>query len=380
MKKIYLFALTAVAVLAGCNDSKEQFNSENDQDLIQFQSVVGKQGTGKALIKGAVYPEDVPFGSFAYALQQGQNWNDNFAQGTLFIDEAKIEKIGSDNLWTAKDIRYYWPKQGSLTFFSYSPYSATSAIVSCNQTNGIVAENFDATPSSGAQWNQDFMVSDIAKDQTKTIARNGVPTVFRHKLSTVLFKIGTLEKYDSIKSINGADTTYCAGSNVFKINAFQVNNIKAKGDYYQAMDTISAITGNDTIIEGWFNQYNDSVDYIMYNGDAKTLSWYKEYMDTLNTEYAELVDSSFIVLPQVLTDSLYFVLNYQHEVYAVDSVKPTTEFNYIDTIVLNTRDVKEWQMNKRYTYNILISLDEIKWAPSIVDWEEVPADTIIIDK
>lgn len=38
---------------------------------------------------------------------------------------------------------------------------------------------------------------------------------------------------------------------------------------------------------------------------------------------------------------------------------------------LNVKDIfNSWEMGKRYTFNLIFSLDEIKWAPGVGDWED----------
>ena len=42
------------------------------------------------------------------------------------------------------------------------------------------------------------------------------------------------------------------------------------------------------------------------------------------------------------------------------------------TKTLNVKDIFDsWEIGKRYTFNLIFSLDEIKWAPAVGDWEDV---------
>uniref|UniRef100_UPI003FF00AB7 hypothetical protein n=1 Tax=Candidatus Cryptobacteroides bacterium TaxID=3085639 RepID=UPI003FF00AB7 len=41
------------------------------------------------------------------------------------------------------------------------------------------------------------------------------------------------------------------------------------------------------------------------------------------------------------------------------------------TKTLNVKDIFDsWKIGKRYTFNLIFSLDEIKWAPGVGDWED----------
>ena len=40
---------------------------------------------------------------------------------------------------------------------------------------------------------------------------------------------------------------------------------------------------------------------------------------------------------------------------------------------LATIAVSEWEMGKRYIYNIIVGLDTIFFEPYVADWEDIPA-------
>lgn len=41
------------------------------------------------------------------------------------------------------------------------------------------------------------------------------------------------------------------------------------------------------------------------------------------------------------------------------------------TKTLNVKDIFDsWEIGKRYTFNLIFSLDEINWAPGVDDWED----------
>lgn len=59
---------------------------------------------------------------------------------------------------------------------------------------------------------------------------------------------------------------------------------------------------------------------------------------------------------------------------ATIEVKYTVTLNGISESYIKTLKVKDifdsWKMGKRYTFNLIFSLDEIKWAPAVGDWED----------
>lgn len=103
-----------------------------------------------------------------------------------FMDEVKVTRSGND--WTYNPL-FYWPVEGSLDFYAYSPAASTgvrSIDISANsQTVEIV---YDATTDCLMQ--EDFMV---ASALNRTYTTPTVPMDFRHVLSQVAFQAKSSE-------------------------------------------------------------------------------------------------------------------------------------------------------------------------------------------
>lgn len=359
MKRFILLASAALALCTACKDSKAVYDEDiqTQEDLIRFQTAVGKQQSSKGLITSSVYPDNVPFGSFAWALQKGQQWSADSAKSTRYITNGKVEKLveggSSLNLWTTKDV-HYWPKEGSLTFFSYSPYAETSGIVSCSSADGIKVTDFDLAPDA-PQWDVDFMVSKKVTDQNKVKAINGVPTVFGHKLSTVLFTV-RLDKDDYAPYIDGSSSIFSAGSTRFFLQQISLMGIYSKATYN---------AGN-------WSDYSNPITYDFYKRNTadecmEVLGW-KTGKQVCDYKSESNSDKSVIVMPQSLAKAK-LVVKYWTWTYSQESEVPSTKLLISDTVSINTK-IPEWEMNKRYTYNIVFSLqdDEIEWAPYVESW------------
>ena len=52
----------------------------------------------------------------------------------------------------------------------------------------------------------------------------------------------------------------------------------------------------------------------------------------------------------------------------------TADLDFYNTTAL--ADNNKWEMGKRYTYNIVIGLDEIYFAPSVANWTDVAVNPI----
>ena len=197
MKNWIIVAAFASAILAGC--TKNEVRVDMPDQAISFTAAVGANIT-KAMIDDTAYPNGETFGTYAYYLPAGQNWAANAGDAKLYIPKSVVKYTAAPSTsgynWTT-ETPYYWPSAGSLTFFSFSPWSINTS-VECNTTNGIKITDWDVD----ANQTVDVMVADVAEDKTANetnpggVGYNGVPTVFRHKLSQIVaFKFNTDKDY-----------------------------------------------------------------------------------------------------------------------------------------------------------------------------------------
>ena len=197
------------------------------------------------MIDGATYKSTDPtFGTLAYYLPKGKTWLANMADAELYIPISEVSYLSSVSTWSTAT-PYYWPKTGSLTFFSYSPYKYKEA--GSTETLAVEAltgnDGFQLEYDVDAHQDTDFMVADIAKDKTANETNGGykgVPTVFRHKLTQIVGinfltvgkdASGNLVEKDYANGDNGDTAPYKAGDVVFKLKKVTVNNLCTTGLY-----------------------------------------------------------------------------------------------------------------------------------------------------
>ena len=360
MKKVLTAAILAVTTCAfiGCTKNEVRSISDNPQ-AVRFLPLNGKHST-KVMVDGITYPDNLPFGTLAYYLPSGKNWNANKADATLYIPKSEV--VHNNGNWEVKGKTYYWPKSGSLTFFAYSPFAhedgtllAVDKVSNTTHDDGIYIENYDVH----AHQATDFMVADIAMDKTANESNGGytgVPIVFRHKLSqivginfqTVITNGNALVKHDYSygRSTHGP---LQAGDVVFKLKEVEVQNLYTVGDYV-----------------------------------------YSTFNLTYKTQDASRNDS-LLILPQPLktsapttptpatTDPLIHI-EYQVLTYS-DATNHSTEDVIEDVYLYDIHNsASAIEMNKKITYNFKINLEnnKIYWAPSVADWEGVTYDNIEI--
>lgn len=404
MKKVLMAAaILAVTTCAfiGCTKNEVRSISDNPQ-AVRFLPLNGKHST-KVMVNGTTYPDNLPFGTLAYYLPSGKNWNANKAEATLYIPISKVvnqSRATSGSAWEVEGKTYYWPKSGSLTFFAYSPFSYQEAgggdlnIESLSGNDGIQIVDYDVD----AHQDTDFMVADIAKNKIANEANpgsslyTGVPVVFRHKLSQIVginfqtvitstTATGTaLVEHDYAHGHSEIAGNLEAGDIVFKLKEVEVRNLYTKGTYgYTTTDA-------DPVAEHW-NPLSTKKPYTWFDKTPEAFVGNTEFNLTYKTQDATRNDY-LLILPQPLitpgtttlktTDPLIHI-EYQVLTYS-DNIHYSTENVSEDVYLYNIHNsANKIEKNKKITYNFKINLEnnKIYWAPSVADWDGVTYDNII---
>lgn len=351
MKKLIVL-LSAVAALAAC--SKNEVVPAVSGENVEISYKVAPRTKADPQTFGT---KNV-FASWAYYLPSGK-WDANWEvrkDAKPYIGEEHVGSTISykDGVWKDQNTSYYWPKGGSLTFFAYSLNSNTLSDQDSHDfffycENGKDAYGITGTIDLTNHTNTDFLVADIASDQTsnKEIYNfNGVPTLFKHKLSRIQFAVKKKEEY------KGATIT---------LNSIKFNNVAHAGYYCQ----FNKENGKDTFTNDYWNEVGtpSSIVYTTTDFPVTSSSDYDPVKETNETHY--------IYIPQ----------NFEKDVTAPNEiatieVKYTVTFKegisetYIKT--LNVKDIfPRWEVGKRYTFNLMFSLNEIHYAPAVGDWEDV---------
>lgn len=380
MKRSILLAAAAIAALAGC--SKVEVKSVDEAPArISWNAVVGKHST-KAPVEGTTFSTGHSFKTFAFYNANGTAWPTG---ASLYIDNQEVSYYAGAvapfvaNSWHTGTVNY-WPRQGSLTFFSYSfankPFSFAGTLT-CTAADGLKLVGYDVNATENK--NSDFMVADIKDGQKQNTtnaagAEKGVPTIFRHALTQIVgFNVVTKDDY------KGAPLA--AGSKVIEVKSIKIVNADSKGDYTMTNNAV-------TRTESWGNQ-SDSKTYEYTPVTGKS--------EALNNTAAELVNEQKIFLPQNFTASGYtyaagasllqkslerqtpaykaavaavghIELNYTIKTYTDDTNYSKEEV----TELIALEEIGNWGINKKITYNIKIDLSSniIYWDPTVVAWTE----------
>lgn len=357
MKKLIVL-FSAVAALAACSKNEVVPAVSGENVEISYKVAPRTKADPQAFDTKNV------FASWAYYLPSGKSWDANRTEAKIYIGKEAQEGATisyGNNVWKDQDASYYWPKEGKLTFFAYSLNSdfltdkfGTDTHFYCTKNEsqyGICgALNLDTHP------NTDFLVADIAADKTanKEVYKfNGVPTLFKHKLSRVKFAV------------------------------------KKKSDYPGATITLNSITFKKLVNYMVYNQYKINKDgSITPDNITHTILSQTPRSEQIYTEKSiEVSSTTFVPVPDDKENRYIYIPQDFKNVTDADNIA-TIEVKYTVTFkkgtsetdkgisetytkTLNVKDIFDsWEIGKRYTFNLIFSLDEIKWAPAVGDWED----------
>lgn len=319
-------------ILASCSKTDAD-SSSLGRSLIGFNTVSTKAASA--------YPTGNPFITTSYKLASGKTWDANKADaGSPIINQEEVTYNSTYNYWkTAMD--YYWPTDGStLTFFSYSPSSLKGRV--SVSTDGVGISSWDVTTD-----NRDILVADIAQDKTKNeslAGYTGVPTLFKHKLSRIVFQFGLAEEAS-------------------KETQIKVTSIVLKGVY-----SSGAYSRGGYADDQWSPSSLQS-EWKLYENTGLKLS-----KGSLSSELP------FNMIPQSLlasgTTHPELVIGYDISTDDGTSWSSETASCFFDE---NLR-LESWEKGKKYTYKIYIGVGQypIKFTGGVTEWSNEDTSTITI--
>jgi hypothetical protein len=272
-------------------------------------------------------------------------------------DGVAISKIG--NAWKNADRKYYWPKNGKLTFFAWSLNSsslvfpdAANVVIYCTPAQGVGFFSFNIDKNK----NVDFMVADVASNKTANEKQyvstsgveSGVPTLFKHKFSKFYFTVKEKEDYEGVK---------------MTLNTIVFKNLANTASYAQHPDdAVSAMSFSKS-------------DQTYTDGDAA-----QEITATAQPIATDKVDQT-IYLPQTFASDTAPIGSTSQIIEITYTIEYTTSTGgTIKETVTEQKKLCElfpdaatsgagiWEKGKKYTLNLVFALDEILWDPAVEDW------------
>ena len=293
------------------------------------------------------------FGVYAYETSR------NFSTATstpAFMCNQKVER--SNIYWVYDPVKLWPAKVGNtyvsrLSFFAYSPYTATNtgvspALTTTTTTRGYPVLNFTVPNTIKAQI--DFLVANPLLNKTmadRNPTTKNLDIKFRHALSCIKFTGKLNANLDSAK--------------VTKITLTNFRN-KAKIDY-------------TTTSFNWTSHAN-RVSYELIEGVGL-----RNIAHTKKNEVLSIMESNqnLMVMPQSLANTYKLTIN-------VDYYLPFSDGGPVSlskTVNLNTLISGSLEIGKQYTINIEIgekdNLTDLTLNCSIEDWNKVTVNVPTFD-
>lgn len=367
MKKYFILAAAALVTLASCVKNDIDQTSQKGRE-INFNAVAGL--ATKAAIDDVYFPNDAgSFGVYAAYLADGNNWDTNYASSSLYMGTSadagqEVHYVSGNKIWEPTS-KYYWPLQGTLTFFAYYPYAGltTPAYTQGTQSFSIGSFTVDTTPANQI----DVLVSDFAKnktgnestynDGTTTSTLTGVSIVFKHMLSKIVFTAAAdANVYDSGLS--------------FKINGITLGARKTSASM-SVTPGAAPVWADPTALQA-FTVNNTAFPNALTTNDAA--NW-------LNKAQSAQIGSAMLMIPN---SDFLGVDNTDNNKAAADNDDEYVTVSYTlyrmsDGLNMGSKTIKfwlndnqgtvdNWEAGKKYTYQLTIGLEEIRFAPQVTDW------------
>lgn len=348
MKKYIIIALAALAASVACS----KVETAEVQKEISFEvanNIKTKAFTGSVYNNGA-------FGTYA--------WFNNTDE---FMVNEQVDLSGG--VWKTVDNTYYWPKTGSISFISYSPFEGTSNTAG---TTPVVTKNSIAYTGVTA-GTTDLMYADRAtcsnnvnEVEDGANSYTGVPTIFRHALAKLSFKVmANFIKWDD--ATTGSHTEWEITLKSFKIHGFNTTgdlelNLNADGKSWDK--PVTTVAGVDYNV--WTNVSGATADQELVASPI-----------VLDTTAVDLAAATGYVLPQMLTAGVQSVDINAHIKTTLANGK-TIEEDFIETVdISGISTLKAWQMNENIVYTIKFKPTAHGTGPGVTPHDDDPEDVII---
>jgi len=319
MKKVLVLLSAAALVLVSCAKTQDVYTGNPESRMIAFSPLA--QPTTKAPVANTVFPTDYHFYVAAYAAGSGD-----------YFDGAEFANESSTTTWSGvSGSKKYWPLQSeTLNFLAVT--KAGSSTTTFGTANENYASKVVVQLADNKTAQHDLM---YACAQASNPSSN-VPLTFQHALSWVQFTVsGTA---GSGLAVTGIKLNGAAYTGTLTVNL---------ANYNSSSETLTATPSWDATVYASATKENNvsvpNVSSITVDGTARTVG-----------------DGLLIVPNPTANEASFtsFVVNYTLDGHA-----------YSVVVTPNTADMV-MQPGYKYTYNIGITMHEIKVTATVGSWSE----------
>lgn len=382
MKKYIIIAAAAIAAMA-CSKVVDAPEAQREISFTVANRVQTK----------AEYATSNTFGTYAWYTANAAS-----VAATTGSNHAPFminEEVGyTSSVWKTLHNTFYWPKTGSIDFISYSPFDGTNDTADSNPA--VTQNKITYTGINVAEpLNIDYMYADkvnCAINANTTPAQQSVPTVFRHALAKLSFKIAAnfITYTDATTSTT---TTWDVYVKSVKISGFKTTgdcelNLNSDGTTWDKPVTNLGTVAEPENVYVWTNLSGASAEQELIADASLTdnTKWIKlnakNNPTTINPASGFVMPQALVANTQKIELAIHITTHLANGQDIEEDYNPTLDIKDLSTL-------KAWQMNQNIVYNIFIkpvayvnTYDDpndviIKFDPSVADWADVTANATI---
>lgn len=368
MKKLYTILAIAAVAAVGCTKTEvASTDSAFSGDKINFE-VASFMDQTKAAGDAATTLNAEGFNHFyTYA-----NLFPEIGDTQVYMDNVEILFTdGTPKVWApARD--YYWPKAAGsyINFYSYVNTTGQDPAITFNAAKTVATATYtDKTIAS----TDNILLADAALKQNGNLTEytsisgvtSGVPTLFRHLLAKVAFKVQVVTT-DEKKAANTkfVVTILNTGETLSNVKADQKGSYTATNTFD---DTKHTLVWTAPVV--WTPSATPSIETISFLTPQLTLA-------KNTTSSGDPVDLLALrtVMPQTLDADNDLTLSYMVQTYYGDEATPymTETFKVTGKLATLVSTISAWNKNTKITYTIKIDPvgNKVTFDPAVEEWAE----------
>lgn len=344
MKKFMLFAAMASVVLTSCVNEDMEVMESASKKAISFDMPVMKPTRLAGEIDGTTYPTTETFKVFCKSYTGA--YTDWTAGEDYFAAAGEDVALNGGN-WSTTTV-HYWPELGNkLAFAAYSPAAASAHGTFAQTQTGLTITGFSTQDDVANQY--DLMYTPRVVDKDKNNAGTPVPLVFKHALTSVVFK---------------ATKTDVAAT--YTIKSLTVNGlVSTTGNFNQYIPTPAELDGTPT----WNPAAATNKTYSILT--SKAIDVAQAGTNLTGVGSADGASTALLLIPQGVDANTTVTITYTKQTGS-NTLDATATIKLVDFVDGSSNKVNTWVMGNRYIYNITFGANKpIYFAPSVTDWNDV---------
>lgn len=299
------------------------------------------------------YSTDESFGVYALYYPTGKFSGWERTPGSMtYIDGAEFSYKSSINdategsgAWSATP-GYYWPKGGKMTFAAWSPFRAKNDGTISYGPLGLQLTNFTTADKGSEQYDLLYSERVYDKDDCSGISTqyDGIDLLFRHALSSLHFT--------ACSSVNTAN---------IRISKIVIYDIYKSGDFNENVSEITPATYFSTPVWTFDGKakYTEAFPLVVYEDNSGTAAPVLPLQRS-----TPLAVGLALPIPQDISSAKMKVY-YNVQLGSAEPVPTVSQ-----ALELGSGTVTLWKRQTRYTYNLILGAQQIRFSVNVRGWSD----------